>query len=179
MMRESWIERAYTLAEHIVLPSFTLERGDFSHTPVDQLARPLDPETRATILLLSALLLFVLKRKDEHGTHDPTLAGVYRLVSPEGRTSRGSGAEAHAAVFHRIREYAREWQKSARVASERAEWRHVDAQMGAYLALDEPQQIIVLSTLLHVLERCSGMRADQTEGEDCRFSPIEQAVASV
>jgi len=163
-MSESLAKRCDALAERIVLPAFAISREDFLSAPVPLLTRGLDEETRLSIGILSALLLFVTlyERVGTHGAvQDPTLKGVYRLLGTGGLLrpdlpfeARAAESEVPLAVFVRVREIARAGACDADSIARQVEWGQIEQRMHQAIALRDDQRAMVVSIIRCVLERC-------------------------
>lgn len=170
-MSEPLVKRCDALAERIVLPAFAISREDFLNAPVLLLTRTLDEETRLSISILSALLLFVTRyeRVGVHGAvQDPTLKGVYRLLGTGGLLrhelpfdARAAESEIPLAVFVRVREIARAGACDAESIARQVEWGQIEQRMHEAIAMREDQRAMVVSIIRCVLERCvsDGFRA--------------------
>ncbi len=181
-MSESLAKRCDALAERIVLPAFAISREDFLSAPVLALTRSLDDETRLSISLLSALLLFVTRyeRAGVHGAvQDPTLKGVYRLLSTGGLLrpdlpfeARAAESEVPLAVFVRVREIARGGACDAESIARQVEWGQIEQRMHEAIALRDDQRAMVVSIIRCVLERCVSGGAWAHEGAQERRTAV-------
>ena len=163
-MSETLVTRCDALAERIVLPAFTTSHEDFLSAPALLLTRTLDEETRLSISILSALLLFVTRyeRAGVHGpVQDPTLKGVYRLLGTGGLlrpdlpfAARAADSEIPLAVFVRVREIARAGACDAESIAHQVEWGQIEQRMREAIAMREDQRAMVVSIIRCVLERC-------------------------